>query len=128
MSDDLTALADSFREAAGAARHETQQVVSKGALNIKNDWRKGWRAMNLRHTPRLWRSVGYDLTSYGDTVMAVIGPNVDDHYNQGPLGGVIEEGTVNNAPRPAGTPALLSESPRFEDALGAMGERLADGR
>ncbi len=126
---DLGDLADALHRAAERAPAEARAVVSKGALNIKDDWRETWqRELAGGHAQRLHYSVGYDVSSGGgDDIIAVIGPDADKDRLQGPLGGIIEFGSVNNAPIPAGGPALLKESPRFEDQLGDLGERLLDG-
>lgn len=122
--DGLEALAASLDDAADRMPREAEKVVSKGALNIKTGVRSAWR--NLQHTPRLYLTVGYDVTRLGDRVTAEIGPDVSMSYQGGPLGGVIEYGTVNNAPRPALGPELLKESPRFTDALAAAAQSLLD--
>ncbi len=129
MSDDLAELADDLHRAATRASEEARAVVTKGAVNIKKEWRDNWkRRLAGGHAKRLHYSVGYDISSGGgDEIVAVIGPDANNDRMQGPLGGIIEHGSVNNAPIPAGGPALLRESPRFEDALGDMGERLLDG-
>lgn len=116
---DLTELADSFQAAADATYDETRKVLSKGALNIKTDWRR--KAKTFQLAPALWTHITYDVTG----LTAEIGPTLG---GAGSLGGIYEYGTVNNAPKPAGAPALIAETPRFEKALGDMAERLADGR
>lgn len=117
-------------DAADRAPEEARKVVSKGALNIKNGARDRWkRELRGGHLQRLAYSVGYDITSVpGSTeITAHIGPDANNRRMQGALGGVAEHGTVNNAPIPALAPEHIKESPRFEDALGDMGERLLGG-
>lgn len=131
MSDDLADLARDLYHAAEIAPDEAHKVVSKGALNIKNSWRDKWKAdLAGGHLKNLWRTVGYDISdAAGDEILAVIGPDKNMERLQGALGGVAEFGTVNNAPAsPAGLPALLKESDAFEEHLGAMGQRLLEGR
>lgn len=102
---------------------EVRAVVEKGALNIKKDWARRWAG--LRSAPSLAAAVSYDV-SYGfGGVKAEIGP--DKARRQGALGNLLEFGSVNNAPRPGGLPALDAEAPRFEKALGDLVEKLLDG-
>lgn len=90
-------------------------VVSKGALNIKEDWRKRWSG--LSHAPALASAITYDMTAGLGTVGAEIGP--DKNKRQGALGNLIEFGSSKNAPQPGGMPALRTEDPKFEAALAA---------
>ncbi|MGH3504319.1 MAG: hypothetical protein ACRDQA_25985 [Nocardioidaceae bacterium] len=122
--DDLADLAGDLDKAAEKVHAETRKVVSKGALNIKRDWRQKWHRDLDLYARRLYLSVGYDLTSTPTTESAQIGPDADNDRMQGPLGGIIEYGSVNNAPIPAGRPALEKETPKFERALAKMAERL----
>lgn len=127
--DDLEALADDLDRAADVVPVEAHKVVSKGALNIKNDARDTWkRKLRGGHARRLPYSVGYDISQVGgDEIIANIGPDADNDRMQGALGGIIEHGQGANAPIPALNPALKKESPRFETAMGDLGERLLDG-
>lgn len=100
-----------------------RKVVSKGALNIKKDWRDRWSG--LSHAPQLASAITYDTAVDGDEASAEIGP--DKSRPQGPLGNLVEFGSVHNAPRPGGLPALDAEAPRFEQALGDLGEQLLAG-
>lgn len=118
--DDLGDLADALRRAAKRAPEETRKVVSKGALNIKNDWRKRWSG--YAHAPALPSAVTYDIRSSGSRIEAEIGP--DKAKRQGALGNLFEFGSVNNAPIPGGVPALEVETPKFTQALEDLAERL----
>jgi hypothetical protein len=89
------------------------KVVGRGAFNIKKDWQAAWRG--LSYVPALSGAVSYDVTRTTKVIRAEIGP--DKKKRQGPLGNVIEFGTVNNPPHPGGLPALDRERPRFEEAL-----------
>ncbi|PJN24061.1 hypothetical protein [Kitasatospora sp. CB02891] len=126
MSADVTGLealtADLARSAADVDRR-AQQVVSKGALNIKNDWRANAAATAGRHARLYPMSIGYDLTAVpGIGVSAEIGP--DKSKAQGPLGNLLEFGSVKNAPHNDGGRALAAEMPRFTAAVEALGEEL----
>lgn len=123
-SSDLRALIHDLDQASANALDEVEKVVSKGALNVKKDWRERWSGHP--HIPRLPYAVGYDLERGEDMVRAEIGPDKD--LPQGPLGNVIEFGTVHNAPIPGGLPALDAEEPRFAQALEDLGEQLLEGR
>jgi HK97 gp10 family phage protein len=116
---DLDDLTRDLNAAADKTYEETRKVLSKGALNIKTDWRE--KARTYQKAPRLFRSITYTL----DGLTAEIGPVIG---HSGSLGGIYEYGTVNNAPQPAGAPALKAETPRFEKALGDMAEGLLGGR
>lgn len=106
-----------LREAREKAPKETRKVVVKGAQNIKADWRKGWEG--FRHAPSLPTAVGYDVGKAAEVVKAEIGP--DKRKRQGALGNLLEFGSVNNPPHPAGALALEAEAPRFTEALEQMG-------
>lgn len=107
---------------------EVRQVVSKGALNVKQGWADRWRGhSSIRHLPR---SINYDVTSNGAGAEAEIGP--DPSKMQGNLAhfiefGNAEYGSVRNAPIPGGLPALRAEEPRFVKALADLGERVPVG-
>jgi len=92
---------------------EVVKVGEKGALNIKKDWARAWSGH--AYIGPLSRSVSYDRRFRGSEIEWEIGP--DKGRAQGPLGNIIEFGTVNNAPIPGGLPALDREAPRTERYL-----------
>lgn len=108
-------IADEFDQAARELGEEVRKVVSRAALNIKNDARD--RISGARHLPHYPRSISYDVEETGDGPAAEIGP--DHNRSQGPLGNLLEYGSVNNAPIPHLAPALDEEEPRFARALEA---------
>ncbi len=120
MADDLTRLAHDLQAVAVTCPLAVRGVVQKGALNVKNDWRRRWTG--LAHAPLLPYAVTYDTTDtlWGST--AEIGP--DKARSQGALGNLIEYGSVNNPPHPGGAPALDTEEPKFLDALADAAEQL----
>jgi hypothetical protein len=125
--DDLAALERDLERAAEQMPAEARKVVSKGALNIKNDWRDAWADLR-EHGKHVHKTIGYDISPVGgDEIIANIGPDARKLKLQGALGGIIEFGTPTSAPIPGGAPALIKESPRFEDALGDVAERLLSG-
>lgn len=124
MSDDLRSLIADLRDATEEALPEVRKVVAKGALNVKDDWRRRWEGHP--HIRALPGAISYDTAVEGDTASAEIGP--DKARTQGPLGNLIEFGSVHNAPIPGGLPALAAEEPRFEAALMDLAEKLLEQR
>lgn len=106
------------------ADREFPKVVKRGATNIKRDWQAGWEAIKHAPTslPHLVRGVGYDTDFRSPQWSAEIG--VASTNSQAPLAHLIEYGSVNNPPYPAGKTALDLEEPRFikaaEDAAVAL--------
>lgn len=99
---------------------EAKKVLSKAALNIKNDARK--KASGIRHAPAYPRAIGYD-TDWRDTLgRAEIGPDKDKR--QGALGNFLEYGDPRTPAQPHLGPALDYEAPNFERYLGQLGEDL----
>lgn len=92
---------------------EVVKVGEKGALNIKRDWAQAWSGH--AYIGPLSRTVSYDRKFRGTEVEWEIGP--DKGRAQGPLGNIIEFGSVKNAPIPGGLPALDREAPRTEKAI-----------
>jgi len=117
---------DSLENAAETLVDEIKPVVSKGALNIKTDWRAGWKTLGP-HITDLPRKITYDVDVEGTRVSAEIGPD-KELGGQAPLANVIEYGSVNNAPHPAGAHALAAEEPRFLDQIADATVRLLEKR
>lgn len=110
-------LADDLDSIPGELRKEVRKVVSKGALNIKNDLRREARsAGTYRH---FHRAIDYDMV--GD-LEAEIGP--DKGRVQGALGNILYFGTSKNAPVLDLNGPLNREEPRFELALIQAVEKL----
>lgn len=89
-------------------------LVTKGALNIKNDWRAS--ASGLVHAPAYPYSITFDVLPTPTAIAAEIGP--DKAKRQGALGNLIEYGSVHNPPHLDGARALAAEEPRFYAAAG----------
>lgn len=110
---EVTALLDAVGKASKPAIRDVTGVVAKGALNIKNDWRRRWSGHpHLRALPS---TINYDVYSSLKGPAAEIGP--DRRRRAAALANIPEFGTVNNAPIPGGAPALEAERPKFEKAL-----------
>ena len=94
------------------------KVVERGAHNIKTGWRAGWEAIKHEPTslPHLVRGIGYDKDFRPPHWSSEIG--VASTTSQSPLAHLIEFGSVNNPPYPAGKHALDLEEPRFINAVG----------
>lgn len=104
------------------ARRDTRAVVRRGAVNIKRDWRANATTTARKHGKHYPRSVGFDFAAYGpDLFMAIIGP--DKGATQGPLGAILEYGSVKNPPHNDGGRALATELPRFEAQMQLIAER-----
>ena len=106
---------------------EFPQVVSRGALQIKMDWKRRWSpvAMAPHDLPHVARGIGYDLHKSGTHFSAEIG--VAKSNIQSPLAFFAEFGSINNAPSPGGAPALRVETPKYVDALADLAEKLLSG-
>lgn len=123
-SGDLGELRALLHDVATEVTPRARRVLVRGALNIKNDWRRRWSG--LAHAPALPYAISYDTASRGYTASAEIGP--DKAKRQGSLGNLIEYGSVNNPPHPGGSPALDAEEPKFQRALEDLGTKLLEER
>lgn len=106
-----------LRRASAVVRMGVPAVVSRGALNIKNQMAEEMRSS--RHFKGAASSISYDLTHAGTG--ADIGP--DKGSGGGALGNIAYFGTSRGGgtvPDPQG--ALEAEVPNFETALGRLGE------
>lgn len=111
---ELVALTKDLDRAAAIAPAEAAKVVTKGAVNIKNDARR--RISGLAHAPAYPYSITFDDVHVSKVwVQTVIGP--DKNKRQGALGNVLEYGTRKNPPRPHMGPAGEAEEPKFARAM-----------
>lgn len=125
MADEsLAGWIDTLKQAAESVADQTEKVVSKGALNVKKDAKD--IISGRAHLPHYPNSITYDIERAEGEIRAQIGP--DKEKRQGPLGNILEYGSVNNAPIPHLSPALDLEEPRFERALADLGETLLSER
>ena len=118
-ASELRALIADLREAPQLVRREARAVISKGALNIKNQMRD--EVAKSRHF-RFAHTVSYDLKANGDTIEAEIGPETG---GVGSLAGFAYFGGVNGGggtvPDPQG--ALDAEAPNVEKYLAELAEK-----
>lgn len=120
---ELQVLAADLGRAGAAVTEQARRVVSRGALNIKRDWRTNAQATAGAHARRYPYSIGYDpVVLPGGGVGAIIGP--DKGAVQGALGNLLEYGSVHNPPHNDGGRALLAEAPRFLAAVEQLGGEL----
>ena len=99
----------------GRVLRETEQVVARGAQNIKTDWSGRWKG--LGNLPHLHAAINYDLDVLGTAgqIHAEIG--ADRGRRQGNLAHIAEFGSPSSGAHPGGAPALAAEEPRFVKAL-----------
>lgn len=135
MPDTLRDLSDDFEEAVDQITDEVRKITSKGSLNIKNEAKKLWKAGTKHrfggHVKFVLPATTYDVWVAGGVVYGEIGPELSKMpppHRQGPLGGFLEDGSLNNAPTPGLTPAWVAEEPRYLDHIGDVAQRLLDGR
>lgn len=99
--------------AAASVSRGVQQVVSKGALNIKTQMIA--EALSSRHFKGFAPSISYDITAGGDSVEAEIGPVKGA---PGSLANIAYFGTSRGGGTVADpSVALEAEAPNFEKAL-----------
>jgi HK97 gp10 family phage protein len=122
--DELLADLDSLP---ARAQKEFPGVVSRGALQIKLDWKRQWSPVHTapHQLPHLARGIGYDLARRGTHFSAEIG--VAKSNPQSPLAHFAEFGSINNPPHPGGAPALRREAPKYSKAVADLAEKLLSG-
>lgn len=109
----LTELVADLTHATTKVAIESRKVVQKGALNIKNDWRR--RASGLSHAPLYPASITYDTGFKKGGWEAEVGP--DKSRPQGALGNLITYGSANNPPTGDDVLVVGAEAPKFEKAM-----------
>jgi hypothetical protein len=129
MDIDLTELEalNAVIQATGAAVQEQgRAVVSRGALNIKNDWRANAAASARSHGRRYPYDVNYDISQTPGVIEAEIGPQSGRKELQSFLAAVLEFGSVHNPPHNDGGRALEAEEDRFAAAVEAMAQAVLE--
>ena len=114
-------LAADFTRIPGELSRHAIPVLSRGALNIKNQMRESFEASGNAGFRFVGRTVSYDLTTEGNELSAEIGPTKPE--------GALANVAIFGTPRGGGTvadprEALEAEAPRFEKALADLAEEL----
>lgn len=123
MADSLDDLERVFVSAAEDVDDVVLEEVEDAAKVTRDDWRAQWSG--FKSAPYLHKAVTFDVFALGDSVSAEIGP--DKRKKQGALGNLLEYGSVNNAPRPAGRAASERGMNSLESRLADRAEDLLDG-
>lgn len=122
----LEELSDDFRKAVEDAIPAAKKIVGKGSNNVKKDAQRIIRAISKRgYLPHYPRSITYEVKASGALVSSVIGP--ESSRMQGGLGGLLENGSVNNSPYPHLSPALDQEENTFYGYMEDLGVKLLEG-
>lgn len=120
----LEQLAQQLRQEA-IVRDEVASAVRDSAKKIRDRWRNSVRNRSqYGHIPSLPAAITYD-TYLGSTVFsATIG--YDKNKRQGPLGNLLEFGSVNNPPGNEGGNALLYEMSGFINRMQKIADDFLD--
>jgi hypothetical protein len=114
-------LAADFTRVPGELSRHAIPVLSKGALNIKNQMRESFEASGNAGFRFVGRTVSYDLHTEGNELSAEIGPDKPS----GALANVAIFGTARGGGTvPDPREALEAEAPVFERELLDLAERL----
>jgi hypothetical protein len=125
-SSGLRGLSDDLRAAVERLVPEAKKVVGKGCLEVKRDAKRVIRARSRRgYLPHYPRSISYEVKAAGAVITGEIGP--DPAKPQGGLGGLLEYGSINNAPIPHLGPALDREEPVIARYLEELGVSVLEG-
>lgn len=119
---ELYQLANAMARNVAQAEPEMVRIVTRGALNVKNNWRTNAIATSGAHARAYPYSVNYDVNPIPGGASAEIGP--DKGKKQGALGNLLEYGSINNPPHNDGGRALIAEHPQFEAQVIALTQRL----
>ena len=112
---DLTQLAADLASAPDRVMREVKQVVSKGALNVKQQLVS--EAQGSRSFRSLGRSIGYDLNTTADSVEGEIGPDKSRNSSAGLLMAYYGQSRGGGGTLPDPLLALQAEEPGFVAAL-----------
>lgn len=119
-ASEVRAFAATLRDA-GRVERDTRQVVSKGALNIKNEMQAEVRESRHFSGRGVAESITYDMTGNAFYSEAVIGPRKP---GPGALLNIAYFGTSRGGGTVADpSKALAAEAPQFEKALADLAER-----
>lgn len=109
-----------LRAGAKAADDDVKAVLKKGAVNVKKAWIASAKGTAGKSASAYPYAITFDepegSAGFGAGSFRVeIGP--DKGRTQGPLGNLLEYGSVNNGPSHDGARALEDEAPRTAEYL-----------
>jgi hypothetical protein len=119
--EELRQLSTSLGKIAGSAVKDVDEVIKKGAQNIKQEM--NYSAAWSEHFKAMVGSITYDSHYLPGKVRYVIGP--DKSRRGGALGNIAYFGTSRGGGTLDIEQPLRSEEPRTMDALQALAERWA---
>lgn len=112
MASGLSRLASDLRKSGDDVEKEASAVIKRGAMNIKRGWKSNAKSSSgAPWAPYYPNSITFDEDRTGPLLNAEIGP--DKNLPQGPLGNLLEFGSVNNPPHNDGGRALRAEAPKY---------------
>lgn len=114
-ASDLRALAADLGAVEAKVVPKIRPVVSKGALNVKNQLQRDARSST--HFAPLASSIGYELTEHGDGVQAEIGPDRKRGSGAGLLGAYWGWSRGGGGTLDDPLVALAAEEPRFVENI-----------
>lgn len=119
----LAQFADDLRSAGDDIDDLVSKATGKACLNIKKDAQD--RVRRHAHLPHLARSFTYEVKVRAGQIVGEVGAQLE--RKQGPLDGLIENGTPKSAPIPHWRPAADKEIPVWIDHLDqAAAEAIGD--
>lgn len=124
MSDgsaELRALAENLGRIAGSAVKDVDEVLKKGAQNVKKEM--AYSAVWSKHFKGMAGSISYDSQYSIGTARYVVGP--DKNRRGGALGNIAYFGTSRGGGTLDIEQPLRSEEPRLQSALEALRDRWA---
>lgn len=119
--DEIRLLAVDLSEVPVKTEARMGTLMAGSAQRVKERWRANERRRSGRSAPAEPSSITFDVevASIGlGFIEAVIGP--DKALRQGPLGNLLEFGSVNNPPHNYGGRALKTEAPKLEHDMAAL--------
>ena len=100
-----------------------EKVVVRGALNIRDDWRRRARAKNPRHAPKYPGTIVMRrAVIVSGQITAVVEPG---SVGQGRLGQVLEHGHggARNKPQLSHVQAMVVEAPKLAEWLARLSKQ-----
>lgn len=104
-------LALDLERTARLAPKAVRPAVQASAKAIRDDWRRGWRA--IRSKPKLAWTITSTVSSSFGQVEAEIGVDKRMRGRGGSMAHILEFGSVNNPPQNVGGQALVRQAPVF---------------